>query len=271
MTDENSGEIVETDDTQTTQEMTEQVTTEVAPETPEPSSEPEVKEEKPHQENNPPWLKDRLAREKAKQTRLEEEVRSLKEQFEADRRAPEKQLTREDFGDDYEGYQTHIAETAFNRLTAERQAQQQEHEAKQASHQSFLESWQSKVEDFKKVTPDYAEAVKPLEGYFESEALMDLLNADSGPEITYHLANNYAEAERFNKMDQRARDRYIAKREAIFEMSKAQVAPAPVAPVSNAPAPLTKPEGHGQSQKTVSLADFVKQMDESDRQAGIRH
>jgi hypothetical protein len=270
MTEDNSGN-VETDDTLNNQGTVEenQIT---APETPEEqtseTNEP-IEEPKKQDDTPPPWLKTRLEREHKKQAKLERELEDLRRTVEESRRPAEPALTRDDFGDDFEGWQRHVAQDEFTRLQSVKDEEQRQRQEAYAQQEQWQKEWKAKVDKFAEVAPDYGEAVQPLNSLLNEEAQIDLITSDVGPEITYHLAKNEEEAIRFDSMDQRGRDRYLAKMEAILEM-KRDIKPAPTqtTPVSNAPAPLTRQEGSNNHSTTISLEDWVAQQDRDERASG---
>jgi len=204
----------------------------------------------------------RLNKERSKS---QTELYALQQELDAMKQETQTKPTKEDFGDDVDGWNRHLAQEAAREVYLKQQEEAMKAQHAHSQAEAFNQSWLGKVEAYKQKTgvTDYQEKVTSLGMSMPQQAVLDIMESDLGPDIAYRFANNPSEAEKYGTLNQRQRDRYLARVE--FELSQAPAA-APQTPaatpkveVSQAPAPVTKPQGGANKGSAVSLADWMNQ------------
>jgi len=216
----------------------------------------------------PAWFTKKMAKVTKQKYQQEARIQELENKLRQATTEKQPTLTRDDFGEDTEGWTEHLvdqkAQELFTKQQQQQMAQQQQYEAAVKASQA----WENKIAAVRENLPDYQEVVSSADVDLPPDLVQDIMDSDLGPQIAYHLAKNPEDAEKAVAMNERSRTRYLARLEVKLENQPAHSATPQTPKVSQAPAPVSTPKGQG-SNSAKSLEDWVKSRNEEDRKRGL--
>ena len=144
--------------------------------------------------------------------------------------------------DDFEDYGEYV-EALTDWKADQRDAQRADTNATKAAETAALHrnaEWGAKVAAITETLPDYAEVAGKSEIQVRDHVVEAIMDADRGPELVYHLAQNPDVAARLNDMSPARAAIELGKIEATLGEAKApEPEPKPAKKTTTAPAPIT--------------------------------
>lgn len=189
--------------------------------------------------------RDEAERERLEKEQAKRELDDLKKRLEvletpAEQKAVSDRPTRSQFATD-DDYQEALTDWKVEKRLAEQAAQ--EAEARQRAAQAqMVENWKARLEEARKGTEDFDTVVGAAETVLHQAVLDAIVESEAGPQITYYLAKNPAEAKRIAGLRPSSGAREIGKLEAQLTQGKPTAKPVSVEK-SKAPEPIEPLKG----------------------------